>query len=124
MMTPFAKAFGVSTNPGQSQSQFNFDLPGPHQLQCCGTRTEPLAAVLWNGGISFGGVVAFLFAELIALPIINIYRKYYGMRMAAPLLGLFCVAMAAAGYLVEALFGLAGLVPQQRRALVLEASVQ
>ena len=78
----------------------------------------------WYGGISFGGVVAFLYAEQIVLPIINIYRKYYGMRMAALLLGLFYVAMAATGYLVEALVGLAGLVPQQRQALVLEASVR
>jgi uncharacterized protein len=90
----------------------------------CSIGNVPLAAVLWNGGISFGGVVAFLFADLIVLPILNIYRKYYGMRMAALLLGLFYVAMAAAGYLVEILFGLAGLVPQQRSAQVLEASVQ
>ena len=78
----------------------------------------------WNGGISFGGVVAFLFANLIVLPIINIYRKYYGMPMAAVLFGVFYVAMATAGYIVEILFGLAALVPQQRNAQVLEASVQ
>jgi hypothetical protein len=80
----------------------------------CSIGNVPLAAVLWNGGISFGGVVAFLFADLIVLPILNIYRKYYGMRMAALLLGLFYVAMAAAGYIVEIVFGLAGLIPQQR----------
>lgn len=90
----------------------------------CSVGNVPLAAVLWNGGISFGGVVAFLFADLIVLPILNIYRKYYGMRMAALLLGLFYVAMAAAGYIVEILFGFLGLVPQQRSARVLEASVQ
>jgi uncharacterized protein len=67
----------------------------------CSIGNVPLAAVLWNGGISFGGVVAFLFADLIVLPILNIYRKYYGMGMAALLLGLFYVAMAAAGYIVE-----------------------
>ena len=49
----------------------------------------PLAAVLWNGGISFGGVLAFIFADLIILPIINIYRKYYGVRMAGFLLVTF-----------------------------------
>jgi uncharacterized membrane protein YraQ (UPF0718 family) len=90
----------------------------------CSVGNVPLAAVLWNGGISFGGVVAFLFADLIVLPIINIYRKYYGMQTAAVLFGVFYVAMAAAGYIVELLFGLAGLVPQQRSAQVLEASVQ
>ena len=90
----------------------------------CSIGNVPLAAVLWNGGISFGGVVAFLFADLIVLPIINIYRKYYGTRMAALLFGLFYVAMAAAGYIVELLFGLAGLVPKTRSAQVLQASVQ
>ena len=49
---------------------------------CARSATCPLAAVLWNGGISFGGVIAFIFADLIVLPILNIYRKYYGMRMA------------------------------------------
>jgi uncharacterized membrane protein YraQ (UPF0718 family) len=82
----------------------------------CSVGNVPLAAVLWNGGISFGGVVAFLFADLIVLPILNIYRKYYGMRMTAPLLGLFYVAMVAAGYIVEILFGLAGLLPRSSAA--------
>jgi hypothetical protein len=90
----------------------------------CSVGNVPLAAVLWNGGISFGGVVAFLFADLIILPIINIYRKYYGNRVAALLFVLFYAAMAAAGYIVEVLFGAAGLVPRQRSARVLEAAVQ
>ncbi len=90
----------------------------------CSVGNVPLAAVLWNGGISFGGVVAFLFADLIVLPLLDIYRKYYGWRMAALLFGLFYAAMAAAGYIVEALFGAAGLVPSQRNAQVLQASVQ
>ena len=89
----------------------------------CSVGNVPLAAVLWNGGISFGGVVAFLFADLIILPIINIYRKYYGNRMAALLFGLFYVAMAGAGYVVEIVFGLIGLIPGRRGARVLEASV-
>jgi hypothetical protein len=82
----------------------------------CSIGNVPLAAVLWNGGISFGGVVAFLFADLLILPILNIYRKYYGLRVMFVLLGTFYAAMAGAGYLVELLFGAAGLVPSQRSA--------
>jgi uncharacterized protein len=89
----------------------------------CSIGNVPLAAVLWNGGISFGGVVAFIFADLIVLPILDIYRRYYGVRMAAYLLGTFYAAMVAAGLLVELLFGAVGLVPQQRAAKVVEASV-
>jgi uncharacterized protein len=89
----------------------------------CSVGNVPLAAVLWNGGISFGGGVAFLFADLIVLPIIDIYRKYYGMRMAALLFVVFYAAMAAAGYIVEIVFGLANLIPHHRSALVLEAAV-
>src|ERR687886_1792354 len=55
----------------------------------CSIGNVPLAAVLWNGGISFGGVVSFIFADLIILPIINIYRKYYGVRMALIVTGTF-----------------------------------
>src|ERR1700680_3289532 len=62
----------------------------------CSVGNIPLAAVLWNGGISFGGVIAFILADLIVLPILNIYRKYYGLKMAAFLLVTFYVAMAGA----------------------------
>jgi uncharacterized membrane protein YraQ (UPF0718 family) len=89
----------------------------------CSVGNVPLAAVLWNGGISFGGVIAFLFADLLILPILNIYRKYYGLRMALVLLGTFYAAMVAAGYLVELLFGVAGLIPRQRNAAVLESGI-
>jgi uncharacterized membrane protein YraQ (UPF0718 family) len=89
----------------------------------CSVGNIPLAAVLWNGGISFGGVLAFIFADLIILPILNIYRKYYGPRMMAFLLVTFYVAMASAAYLVDAIFALSGLVPQQRNATVVETSV-
>jgi uncharacterized membrane protein YraQ (UPF0718 family) len=89
----------------------------------CSIGNVPLAAVLWNGGISFGGVVSFIFADLIVLPILNIYRKYYGGRMALSLFATFYVAMAAAGYVVEFLFGAIGLVPGERRAKLVEASV-
>ncbi len=89
----------------------------------CSVGNVPLAAVLWNGGISFGGVVAFLFADLIVLPIIDIYRKYYGARVAALLFGLFYAAMAGAGYIVELLFGALRLVPKGRRVPVLHEGV-
>ena len=89
----------------------------------CSIGNVPLAAVLWNGGISFGGVVAFLFADLIVLPIIDIYRKYYGARLAALLFGLFYVAMAGAGYIVELVFGALGLVPGNRRVQILQESM-
>jgi uncharacterized membrane protein YraQ (UPF0718 family) len=89
----------------------------------CSIGNVPLAAVLWNGGISFGGVAAFIFADLITLPILNIYRKYYGIRMAAFLAATFYAAMTGAGYLVELIFGGLGLVPGARSARITEASV-
>jgi uncharacterized membrane protein YraQ (UPF0718 family) len=89
----------------------------------CSVGNIPLAAVLWNGGISFGGVIAFIFADLIVLPILNIYRKYYGLKMAGFLFVTFYIAMAAAALLVELLFAALGLIPQQRNALVAEASI-
>jgi uncharacterized protein len=89
----------------------------------CSIGNVPLAAVLWNGGISFGGVMAFIFADLIILPILNIYRKYYGLRMTAFLAVTFYVAMAGAAYVVEVVFGPLGLIPTRRNALVVEAGV-
>jgi hypothetical protein len=89
----------------------------------CSIGNVPLAAVLWNGGISFGGVVAFVFADLLILPILNIYRRYYGTRMTLVLLGAFYAAMVGAGYLVEILFGVTGLVPAQRSATVMQEGI-
>ncbi|KIZ15792.1 permease [Streptomyces natalensis] len=89
----------------------------------CSVGNVPLAVVLWKGGISFGGVVAFLFADLVILPILNIYRKYYGARMALFLLGTFFAAMAVAGYLVEFIFGGLGLVPDRADATVPDSGV-
>src|SRR5947209_5715258 len=86
----------------------------------CSIGNVPLAAVLWNGGISFGGVVAFIFADLIILPILNIYRKYYGLRTAAFIAVTFYATMVLAGYAVELIFGALGLVPAHRNATVLE----
>lgn len=89
----------------------------------CSVGNVPLAAVLWNGGISFGGVVAFIFADLIVFPILRIYKKYYGLKMAAFLFITFYVAMAVAGYLVEIIFWLLHLTPTIRNAKVLEPSI-
>ncbi len=91
----------------------------------CSIGNVPLAAVLWNGGISFGGVVAFIFADLIILPIVNIYRKYYGTRVSLFLLATFYATMVIAGYVVEILYGLLHLLPTgPRHANVVEASVR
>ncbi len=89
----------------------------------CSVGNVPLAAVLWNGGISFGGVISFIFADLIIIPIIRIYAKYYGWKMAGFLFISFYAAMAAAGYVVEALFALLHLTPHFRNAKVLDAAV-
>ncbi|MET8126439.1 permease [Streptomyces sp. NPDC005231] len=82
----------------------------------CSIGNVPLAVVLWKGGISFGGVVAFIFADLLILPILNIYRKYYGAKMALFLLGTFYLATVIAGYIVEFTFGGLGLIPDQADA--------
>jgi hypothetical protein len=89
----------------------------------CSIGNVPLAAVLWNGGISFGGVISFIFADLLIIPILNIYRKYYGSRMTLTLLGTFYAAMVTAGYLVELLFGTADLIPTQRSTKVMETGI-
>src|SRR5713101_5886840 len=89
----------------------------------CSVGNIPLAAVLWNGGISFGGVIAFIFADLIVFPILNIYRKYYGLKMAGFLFATFYVAMAGAALIVELVFGTLGLVPAERNARVVDATI-
>lgn len=88
----------------------------------CSVGNVPLAAVLWNGGISFGGVISFIFADLIILPILDIYRKYYGLRMSAYLLVTSYIAMALAGFLIELAFEGLGWLPLARTATVLEFS--
>jgi len=89
----------------------------------CSVGNIPLAAVLWNGGISFGGVIAFIYADLIVLPIIDIYRKYYGWKVTGLLIGVFYVAMAGAALIIELLFKVLGLIPSQRKAQIVEASI-
>ena len=88
----------------------------------CSIGNVPLAAVLWNGGISFGGVIAFVFADLIILPIVDIYRRYYGLRVALFLLATLYAAMVAAGLAVGYLFDAVGLVPHGRHAKVESAA--
>jgi uncharacterized membrane protein YraQ (UPF0718 family) len=90
----------------------------------CSIGNVPLAAVLWNGGISFGGVVAFIFADLIIIPILIIYRKYYGTRMMLVLLATFYATMVIAAYIVEFLFGGLGLIPTERAAKVGEHGIE
>jgi len=85
----------------------------------CSVGNVPLAAVLWRGGISFGGVVSFIFADLIVLPILDIYRRYYGGRVALYILGTFYATMAIAGYVVELVFGALGIIPTDRRVEVI-----
>ncbi|HEY1989963.1 MAG TPA: permease [Acidimicrobiales bacterium] len=89
----------------------------------CSIGNVPLAAVLWNGGISFGGVISFIFADLIILPILIIYKKYYGTKTMLFILATFYATMAIAGYAVELIFGPAGLVPGTRNAKVLNPTI-
>src|SRR5213082_4311706 len=89
----------------------------------CSVGNVPLAAVLWNGGISFGGVIAFIYADLIVLPIIDIYRKYYGWKVTGLIVAIFYVAMALAALVIEFLFSLLRLIPQHRRAQIVETTI-
>ena len=77
----------------------------------CSIGNVPLAAALWSGGISFGGVIAFIFADLIAFPLLLIYRRYYGTRLMLRMLAVFWALMSTAGLITEGLFRAAGLVP-------------
>jgi uncharacterized membrane protein YraQ (UPF0718 family) len=89
----------------------------------CSVGNVPLAAVLWNGGISFGGVIAFIYADLLVLPIIDIYRKYYGWKVTGLIVGVFYVAMVIAALLVELLFEALRLIPSHRAAQIVEMSI-
>jgi uncharacterized membrane protein YraQ (UPF0718 family) len=89
----------------------------------CSIGNVPLAAVLWNGGISFGGVVSFVFADLIIVPILLIYRKYYGTRMMLFILATFYFTMVLAGFVIEFAFGALGLVPTSRHAKVTDLGI-
>jgi uncharacterized membrane protein YraQ (UPF0718 family) len=89
----------------------------------CSVGNIPLAAVLWNGGISFGGVVAFIYADLIVLPIIDIYRRYYGWKVTGVIVATFYVAMVVAALIIEFLFQALGLIPSQRNAQIVDMSI-
>src|SRR5437667_1253008 len=89
----------------------------------CSVGNIPLAAVLWNGGISFAGVIAFIYAYLIVLPIIDIYRKYYGWKTTLFIVGVFYIAMVGAALVVEFVFHFLGLIPQHRAAQIVETSI-
>jgi hypothetical protein len=90
----------------------------------CSIGNVPMAAALWHGGISFGGVIAFIFADLIALPLVLIYRKYYGTRLALRLFATFYAVMAGAGLIVEGLFVLLGGVPHRRPETIVTTHFQ
>jgi uncharacterized protein len=90
----------------------------------CSIGNVPLAAALWHGGISFGGVIAFIFADLITFPLLLVYRQYYGLRLTLRLLAWFWVVMAAAGLMVEGLFSLTGLIPTNRHAQIVTTTFQ
>jgi YHS domain-containing protein/uncharacterized membrane protein YraQ (UPF0718 family) len=117
----FWQAFFLTDNP--TLNEFWGPLVGPAISMIsfvCSVGNVPLAAVLWNGGISFGGVISFIFADLIILPILNIYRKYYGGRMSLYLLGVSYVAMALAGFLIAWAFQLLGIAPKHFHVAVFE----
>jgi uncharacterized protein len=84
----------------------------------CSIGNVPLAAALWRGGISFGGVVSFIFADLITLPLLFIYRRFYGTRLMLRILALFWAIMAVAGLATEGIFRVAGLVPSTRPQVI------
>src|SRR5579871_2258275 len=120
----FWNAFFFTSHP--TLAQFWGPIVGPIVAIIsfvCSVGHVPLAAVLWNGGSSFGGVVAFIFADLLVIPVLNIYRKYYGLRMTGFLLVTMYVSMVVAAFAVEGLFGLAGLVPHEHKARIVEATV-
>src|SRR5438067_11941921 len=122
--TSFWQGFFLTNHPVLSQVWGPLIGPVISLLSfVCSVGNVPLAAVLWNGGISFGGVIAFIFADLIILPILNIYRKYYGGRVAVYLLLVSYIAMALAGFLIGIFFQLLGIVPAHHRVLALQAGV-
>ncbi len=121
----FWRAFFFTSNP--TLAKIEGPLVGPLVALVsfvCSVGNVPLAAVLWKGGISFGGVVSFIFADLIVLPILDIYRKYYGWKVMGFILLTFYATMAAAGYVVEFLFEALGIIPQNRTTVVITEGIQ
>jgi uncharacterized protein len=121
----FWRAYFLSNNP--TLAKIEGPLVGPLVAVIsfvCSVGNVPLAAVLWRGGISFGGVVSFIFADLIILPILDIYRKYYGWKVMGYIFVTFFVTMAAAGYVVEFLFEALGIIPQNRNVVALTSGIE
>jgi len=120
----FWRAFFLSNNP--TWAKIEGPLVGPLVAMIsfvCSVGNVPLAAVLWRGGISFGGVVSFIFADLIILPILDIYRKYYGWKTMSFILVTFYITMAAAGYCIEFLFAALGIIPQNRSVVAFSEGI-
>jgi uncharacterized membrane protein YraQ (UPF0718 family) len=120
----FWRSFFLSSHP--AFAKFWGPIVGPFIAIIsfvCSVGNVPLAAVLWNSGISFGGVIAFIFADLIVIPILDIYRKYYGLKISVFILGTFYASMALAALVVELFFQAVGLVPAERHARIVEAAV-
>ncbi|HLI06683.1 MAG TPA: permease [Ktedonobacteraceae bacterium] len=120
----FWRAFFLSGNP--TAARIEGPLVGPLVSIIsfvCSVGNVPLAAVLWRGGISFGGVISFIFADLIILPILDIYRKYYGWKVMGYILLTFYITMAAAGYIVEFLFAALGIIPQHRNIVAITGGI-
>jgi uncharacterized membrane protein YraQ (UPF0718 family)/YHS domain-containing protein len=90
----------------------------------CSVGNVPLAAALWHGGIGFGGVISFLFADLITLPLLLIYRRYYGRHLTLKLLALFWCVMSAAGLATHHLFQALGIIPTDRPATIASENFQ
>src|SRR6266566_3971198 len=121
----FWQAFFFTSNP--TLAKIEGPLVGPFVAIVsfvCSVGNVPLAAVLWRGGISFGGVVSFIFADLITLPVLDIYRKYYGWKVMGYILLTFYITMAAAGYVVEFLFQALGIIPQDRKVVAITEGIQ
>ena len=121
----FWRAFFLSNDP--ALARIEGPLVGPLVAIVsfvCSVGNVPLAAVLWQGGISFGGVVSFIFADLIVLPVIDIYRRYYGGRVALYIVATFYAAMAAAGYVVEFAFDALGIIPTSRHVGAIADGIQ
>ncbi|GAC1357072.1 MAG: permease [Ktedonobacteraceae bacterium] len=121
----FWRVFFLSNNP--TLAKIEGPLVGPLVAIVsfvCSVGNVPLALVLWKGGISFGGVVSFIFADLIILPLLDIYRKYYGWKVMGYILLTFYITMAAAGYIVEFLFEALGIIPQNRNVVAFTEGIQ
>ena len=120
----FWRAFFFANNP--TLAKIEGPLVGPLVAIIsfvCSVGNVPLAAVLWKGGISFGGVVSFIFADLIILPILDIYRKYYGWKVMGYILVTFYITMAIAGYIIEFLFEALGIIPQNRNVVAITEGI-